>query len=985
MIHVSKKYCFVFVCLAAVVSNILYAQKEKIRFEKISIEQGLSQSSVVRICQDKKGFLWIGTFEGLNRYDGFQFKVYKNNPTDSTSLIQNTVRSIIVDHLGILWVGTERGLSRYNSDKDNFTNYLSEPGNSNSLPNNYIRRIYEDMNNNIWITTEGGLSRYNSKNDSFVNYTHDPQNRFSIVDNSVRTVYEDKQNNFWVGTEKGLDLMDRNTGKFTHYKNDPADPSSLSENFVIAILEDKEGMLWIGTRNGGLNRFDRKNKKFIRYKYDPNNPYSLRYNTVTSILEDSSGDLWFATYGGGLEKYDRENDRFIHFQKEFYDPHSISGNAVHCIFEDRSGIIWLGVDFGGLNKLDKRKNQFIYYGNNPIDPNGLKTSNINVFYEDPADNGKKIWIGTWGEGFALFDRVNDKFTFYKNNPADANSLSNNIVRCILKDKNGMLWIGTDGGLNKFNPRTRTFKRYFYNSNDPGSLRNNLLKVIHEDRDGDIWIATNGGGLELYDKKNDKFIHHLPDSKNPNSLNDNIVWFIHEDKEGIFWLGTNAGGLNRFDKSTGSFTHFMKDPNNPKSISENKVLTIFEDGKNNLWLGTAGGGLNKFNKATMEFEKFTVENGLPSNTVHAIVGDNDNNLWISSTRGISKFNLVTSEVNNFSARDGLQSDEFHVNSFCKSITGELFFGGFNGFNIFKPEKIKRSEFIPQIVFTDFRLFNKPVQIGGLIGGRIILEKSITETKKIILSHKDEIFSIQFAVMDFSSPEKNMYAYKMEGFDNEWNYVGNRFFATYTKLPPGEYIFHVKGSNHNGVWNEAGISIAILIEPPFWETWIFRLSTAVVLIGLSVAGYKFRTSRIRALSRELEQRVKERTDKLENTYKELEDFSYSVSHDLRAPLRAIDGYSNIFLDEYGSTVDDEGKRLLNVISSNSKKMGILIDDLLALSRIGRHELNKQTIDMENKVISICNELSENIDKSKYEIQIEHLPNITGDKSLDKFGLT
>jgi len=697
------------------------------------------------------------------------------------------------------------------------------------------------------------------------------------------------------------------------------------------------------------------------------------------MLEDRSGDLWIATYGGGLEKYDRENDRFIHFQKEFGNTHSISGNAVHSIFEDRAGIIWVGVDFGGMNKLDKRKNQFVYYGDNPGDDNGLKTSNVNVFYEDPADNGNKMWIGTWGGGFALFDRVNDKFTFYKNIPGNANSLSNNIVRCIIKDKDGMLWIGTDGGLNKFDPRTKSFKRYYNNPYEPGSLSNNMLKMIHVDKDGDLWIATNGGGLDLYDKKNDKFIHHLPDTKKPNSLNDNIVWFIHEDKEGIFWLGTNAGGLNRFDKRTGKFTHFVKDINNPKSISENKVLTIHEDGEGNLWLGTAGGGLNRFNKSSLEFEKFTVENGLPSNTIHAIVEDNDRNLWMSSTRGISKFNPATKEITNFSARDGLQSDEFHVNSFCKSVTGELFFGGFNGFNVFIPERIKLNEFIPQIVFTDFRIFNKPISIGSKIDDRIILEKSITETDNIILSYKDEVFSIQFAVMDFSSPEKNMYAYKMEGFEDEWNYVGNRNFVTYTKLPPGEYNFRVKGSNHNGVWNEEGISLAILIEPPFWETWIFKLFSVLFIVLLLTAGYKFRTARIRAKSRELEMSVKERTAQLENTYKELEDFSYSVSHDLRAPLRAIDGYSNIFLDEYGNTVDDEGKRLLKVISDSSKKMGLLIDDLLDLSRIGRHELDKQIIDMENTVVSICNELLDGVNKGKYKINIEHLPQIIGDESL------
>ncbi len=974
----AKTKVFFYGILFILLSHV-HAQKEKIRFEKITIENGLSQNSVVAICQDYRGFLWFGTYDGLNRYDGYQFKVFKNDPNDSTSLIQNSIRHIYEDSYNVLWIATEEGLSRYNHDKENFTNFVVDTSDPNSISSNRIRRIYEDRNKVLWISTENGLNKYDREKNTFKKYFSDFKNPYSISDNFVRTTYEDSKGNFWIGTESGLDLFDREKEKFEHFKHETGKSNSLGEIIITRICEDKFGYLWLGTRYGGLSRFDYKSKSFVRYVLNASDPNSLSYNTIRDVYEDRDGDLWIVINGGGLEKYDRENDSFVHYQKDFYDPYSLSSNALQCIYEDRSGIIWIGTDFGGVNKFDKRKNQFVYFGNNSNFSKIVNTNSILSFYEDPEDKGNTIWVGTWGGGLAHYDRINDRFRFFRSNPKDINSLSNNIIRCIAKDKFGVLWIGTDDGLNSFNPLTGIFKRYYNNPSDPKSLSNNMIKQIFEDSDGELWICTNGGGLDLFDRKNNGFIHFKPDHKNPYSINDNIVWRILQDKAGLFWLGTNSGGLNSFNKKTHKFTHYMKESKS-NSISENKILTLLEDSKGNIWIGTAGGGLNKFDKTKNIFETFTEKDGLVSNTVHAIVEDDQNNLWISTTHGLSKFDPVRKSFVNYNSRDGLQSDEFHVNSYCKSITGEIFLGGINGFNIFRPENIKINNYKAPIVITNFYLFNKPVAIGKHTDGREILKKSISETESITLNYYDEVFSIQFAVLDFTAPERNMYAYKMEGFENDWNYVGKKNIATYTKLPPGNYVFMIKGSNHNGIWNEEGVSLAITVVAPFWKTLWFNSILVMIFAALMISGYKFRTTMIKRRNKLLEQNVIERTEQLETANKELEAFTYSVSHDLRAPLRAINGYSKIFLEEYGGNFDDEAKRLLEVIRNNSSKMGNLINDLLTFSRISRAEVRRQDVDMNAIVKSVIDEITLN-DKHVENISIGILPGAFCDQTLIK----
>jgi ligand-binding sensor domain-containing protein/signal transduction histidine kinase len=933
----------------------LYTQLEKINFEQISIEHGLSQSSVISICQDHKGFLWFGTYDGLNRYDGFQFKIFKHDPNDSSSLSHNVVKVIYEDHLGLLWLGTEGGLNKYSREKENFIHYKADKNDLTSLSHNRVRDIFEDHYHNLWIATDEGLNLLDRKKNCFKKFYHDPDNQYSISHNFVREIYEDHSGNLWIGTDVGLNLLDRENGRFIRFKNDPNDPTSISGNNILCFAEDRSGSLWIGTWGGGVNRYDQKNNKFIRYQYHPRNPYGLSHNIVRDIHLDQSGELWMGTFGGGLEKYDRINDRYIHFRHNPNDPASLSNDAVYCIFEDNSGILWIGTEFGGLNKFDRKKIQFIHYKSDPNCPKSLNNNIVNTIYEDPDDKGKVVWLGTWGGGLCKFDRKEESFSCYLHDPNNPYSLSNNVVRCIFQDRSGIFWIGTDGGLNRFDRKTEQFISFQCEPNNPNTLNYDNIFCIFEDHLKNLWVGSYYGGLNIFDRKTEKFIRYRYDKDNPNSFNDNIVWCIFEDHSGKLWIGTDAGGLNLFIREKQQFIHYQKDENNANSISDNKVLSICEDKSGILWIGTAS-GLNRFDPEKEEFRCYNEENGLASGTIQAILEDNQGYLWVSTIRGLTRFNPEKEEFVNFYIQNGLQENEFNVNACCKSISGEIFFGGINGFNLFSPEKIKTNRYIPPIVFTDFQLFNKSVPIGKEIEERLLLKKSITESRELILSHRDYVFSIEFSALDFTAPEKNMYAYMMEGIENKWNYVQNRHFATYTKLPPNKYVFRVKGSNNDGLWNEEGISLKITINPPFWQALWFRVLSIIFILSLVFAGYYIRTASIRQRNRELEIRVKQRTGQLEKTNMDLESLTYAVSHNMRAPLRGMDGFSQILLEDYSKKIDKKGKNYLQRINIASKRMSQLIDDLLKLMRLSRIEINIEEINISKLFQSIIYEYNQ-----------------------------
>lgn len=853
------KWIFSFFLINHILSGLvpnLNAQNYDISFQRISLEQGLSQSIVESIVQDRKGFMWFGTEDGLNRYDGYGFTVIKNDPNDINSLSYNQVLTVYEDKLGMIWIGTfNGGLNKYDPETKKFKRFQHDPHNPASLSNDIVRSIYEDKSGVLWIGTERGLNRLvpaNSPGDSikFVRYFNEAGNSNSLCSNRVRAIYEDESSLLWVGTDRGLSQLipgktEVTPPTFIHYRNDPNEANSLSNDNVRTIYKDRTGTLWIGT-DGGLNKViqtqigDNRGEsevRFVRYLHDPNNLSSLSHNEVYAIFEDSKGMFWIGTNGGGLNLFDRKKDTFTHYLNNPRDPNSLSYNEIRCIYEDSSGVLWIGTYGGSICKSDQAKKQFVHYKTDQDNPNSLNEDIVWCIYED---GDGILWIGTNGGGLNKFDRKKKLFTHYLSDPDDPKSLSSNIVRLVLEDHSGVLWIGTHGGgLNKFDREKGQFTSFQHDPGNPRSLSHNDLRALYEDRSGTLWIGTRGGGVnKLVPGKGEgippTFVHYRHDLNNPQSISSDFIRVIFEDKSGVMWIGTLGSGINKFDRETDTFTHYRANSLLPNCLSNDYIFSIYEDKGGIIWIGTWGGGLNRFDRASGKFKYYTEKDGLANNAVYGILEDNQGNLWLSTNDGISKFNPRTETFRNFGVRDGLQSQEFNGGSYFKSSAGEMFFGGINGFNAFYPEKIKNNQHVPPIVITSFQKLNKEMSF----------EKPIWEVKTLELSYKDYVFSIEFAALDFTAPEMNSYAYKMEGLDEDWIYTDvEKRFANYTTLSPGKYVFRVKGSNNDGIWNEEGTSIKIIITPPFWKTWWFTLLIIFVVLSLIFLWYRLSLKTVR----------------------------------------------------------------------------------------------------------------------------------------------
>ncbi|WP_446368394.1 two-component regulator propeller domain-containing protein [Coleofasciculus sp. G3-WIS-01] len=806
----------------------VYAQDYQIKFDHIKVNDGLSQSGVAPILQDSQGFMWFGTQDGLNKYNGYTFKIYKHQEEDSLSLSDNFILSIYEDKEGIIWVGTESGgLNKFDRKTEQFTHYTYDSGNQHSIGNNKVLSIYEDKDEKLWVGTDGGgLNEFNRETEQFTRYTHNLDDPNSLSNDTVLSIYEDKDGTLWVGTNGGgLNEFNRETEKFTRYIHNPDDPNSLSNNIILSIYEDHSDRLWIGTNGGGLNHFNRDTRQFINFRHESDNPNSLSDNTVNSIVEDRLGNLWLATsswygnyYGSALNKFNPETKQFTHYTQALAGQNSLSDNIVGYIFKDKSGIIWIGTGFSGVNKLDTKHKKFTGYKYEANNYYSLSDNHVMSIYEDSSG---LIWIGTNSGGLNKFNHQTGKFTHYTHDSNNPNSLSSDNVWSIYEDSNGALWVGAfGGGLNKFNRQTGEFTHYIHEPNNPNSLNHNTISSIYEGREGTFWIGTFGGGIDQFNRQTEEFSHYLHNPDDPNSLSDNSVVSIYEDSSGTLWITTFNGGLNKFDRETEKFTRYTHETNNPNSLSYDRVLSINEYPAGTLWLGTYGGGLNKFDIATETFTHYTENDGLPSNSVVGILADDNGNLWLSTGNGLSKFNPEAETFRNYDVGDGLQGNEFDgVKAYAKTKDGAMLFGGLNGFNLFYPDQVKDNPHIPPIVITDFRIFDQTVK----------LNPAISVAKDIKLSYKDNFFSFEFAALDYTNPKKNQYAYKLEGFDQDWIYSGTRRYASYTNLDPGTYTFRVKGSNNDGVWNEEGTSVAITITPPPWKT-----GWAYTLYGIAVFG-------------------------------------------------------------------------------------------------------------------------------------------------------
>jgi len=815
--------------------------KPSVRFKHLTLEDGLPQNTVQAILKDSTGFLWIGTQEGLVRYDGYSLKVFKHEANNVNSLSNGSIHSIIEDSQGNLWLG-----------------------------------IYA-----------GGLNHFNTKTKQFTHYRHQASDINSLSNDRVISLLEDSQGKLWVGTYGGgLNHFNPKTQQFTHYRYQVGDANSLNNDYVMSLVEDSQGNLWVGTYGGGINHFNTKTQEFTHYRHQTSDTNSLSNDRVMSLLEDSQGNLWVGTYGGGINHFNTKTQQFTHYRHQVGDANSLSDDIVYGIVEDNQGNIWVGTR-DGLNYFNPKTQQFNHYRHQAVDANSLSDDNVNSLLEDSQSN---LWVGTRG-GLNHFNIKTQQFTHYRHQASDANSLSDDNVSSLLEDSQGNLWVGTyGGGINHFNIKTQQFTHYRHQAVDANSLSDDNVYSLLKDSQGNLWVGTYGGGINHFNTKTQQFTHYRHQVGDANSLSDDVVNGIIEDNQGNLWVGTR-GGLNHFNPKTQQFTHYRHQTRDTNSLSNDYVMSLLEDSQGNIWVGTSG-GLNFFNKKTARFTRYTIENGLPSNFIYRIEEDKQGNIWLSTNKGLSRMAPKTETFRSYDVGDGLQSNKFNGGASFKSKNGELFFGGINGFNRFYPEHIIDDKEVPIVLITDMLLLNESVPVVSInssqsptleqyteakslmasssrnTGDEIAnfsLNQAIHETKAITLTYKDNIVAFEFAALHFSNPKKNQFAYQLLGWDKDWvttDYKNRR--ATYTNLPDGDYTFKVKASNADGYWNEEGASLNITVFPPPWKSWWAYTLYGLFLLSLVLAFIHSQRKKLiveRVINEQLERKVAERTAELE----------------------------------------------------------------------------------------------------------------------------
>lgn len=889
-------------------TGIFIPYSSNIRFETLSLQDGLSHSVVNVILQDRKGFLWIGTDDGLNRYDGYNFKVHKPDAADRNSLSDRAITSLAEDEHGYLWIGTRAGgVNRYDPVSGKFTQYTHNPSDDQSISSDTVYALRMDETG-LWIGTDNGLDFLDFETGAFTHYrtsSETPPDPRSLSGNSIRALLKDSNGILWIGTANGgITLYNKARNSFTAHKFDSTNTTSLGSNRILSMAEGQNGEVWIGTANG-LNRYNPVTRDFTRFQ-SSDDPASIAGNAVHTLRMDKYGGLWAGT-DNGLSRYDPYTDGFVNHQHEPGIVNSLSNNKVQAIYEDQRGVLWIGTFGGGLNKYNRQQDWFAYHRHNPRDPASLSS---NFVYPILADNRGYVWVGTYGGGLNRFNLETGKFIRFEHNPGIPSTISSNNIVSLLMDSSGALWIGTTRGLDRYHPYTSAFAHFSPpTGSESGDNPGANVSAIYEDSNKTLWVGTDRG-LFTFNPVTGVFTPYKLNPDDPNPIENYIINAIREDRDGHLWVGTFDDGLKRIHLETNRITHFRNDPSLSSSLGNNAVMVIHQDRNGVLWVGTHGGGLNRYNRETVSFTHFTESDGLPNNVVYGILEDDAGSLWLSTNFGLSRFDPLQKSFHNYTASDGLQSDEFNQNSFAKDLYGNMYFGGINGFNIFKPKEIRDNPLPPKISLTSL------TQDGVPLGG----DPSFEYVEEVTLSWPRHSFEFEFTAFAYEQPSRNQYAYMLEGFDTTWINIGNQRTGRYTNLPGGIYTLRLRASNSDGVWNEQGQAISIVVIPPFWETWWFR-GLLVIAFGISVTGViRWRIKRVEKRNRELERLVRKRTADLEKRTDEIEalylaDEKILRSVTLRHVFQTLVDVSVSLLKADRSIVfvwDEENERIVPLVS-------------------------------------------------------------------------
>jgi len=997
-------------------------------FTNIDNTKGLSNHRIQAIIKDRQGFMWFGTINGLNKYDGYNFKVFLHNPDDTNSISNNAVNFLFEDMEGKIWVqaafnynlpGVEMNI--YNPENETFSHDHKLFHKGISKQNN--RKILMDHYNNMWFVSINGLFRYSYKDDSVIHLHHIIDDNTSLVSNSMSDLKSDSKGYLWAIDTLGiLQKIDPVTLKVVFKLSDLNLPNSIYWLFI-----DSEDDIWIHrtNRGGGIIQYSPSTnsiKRFTQGKYGE----SLNNEYILNITQDYDGRLWFGADHGGINLYDKNTGKFEYLLNNPLNNKSICQNSPRTVYKDDNGIIWIGTFKKGISYYHKNLYKFQLFKNNPENKLSLGYNDVLKFIEDKNGN---LWIGTDGGGLIYFDRKKNIFKSYVHDPNDPASISSDIVIDMCIDHKGRLWLGTYyGGLNYFDGKT--FHHFRHNANNHESIADDRIWDIFEDPDHMLWLGTLLAGVDIFNPETGKVSQHLYPRLDNKSVGALSVFTIIEDHKKDLWLATSQG-VDYYDRKSGLFTHYTSDPNNSNSLSSQLIYDVIEDSRGLIWAASSN-GLNMLDPVIGKFRIFKTENGLPSNYIVTLVEDNAGNLWMGTSNGLSNLRIKKTSANNYDftfknydEADGLQGLEFNENSAVKTKNGELIFGGGNGFNLFDPSKLEDINVKSNIVITDFQIFNKSPKINEKVNGRIILKKAINYLEEITLKHSENLFSIEFASLNFFHPDVRKYKYIMEGFNQEWLVTdASHRKVTYTNLDPGKYTFRVQATNNDGTWSKEEAKLIIRVLPPFWKTWWFRILVALLTLGLIILVFFIRLTQLRNQKIHLEKMVARRTQEVEeknlalleqtsllnetNTLLEegqqqimeqseeliaqkenleianvnlqelnstKDKFFSIIAHDLKNPFQGILGFAELLQMEYDSIDDERKKSYISTILQSTHSVFNLLENLLhwAKSQTNQLKVEKVEIDINEIITDTLSLLSEMSNKKSIIIKFTHSTNL------------
>jgi signal transduction histidine kinase/ligand-binding sensor domain-containing protein/CheY-like chemotaxis protein len=921
--------------LILVITFPAYPQNENIKFKHLSSDNGLSQNFVSCILQDQKGFMWFGTKDGLNRYDGHTFVVYQHDPFDTTTISDNFITSLFEDSRGYLWVGTlNGGLNLFERETETFHHIRYRSIISKTINTDEVKSVVEDSKGNIWVGTRGeGVFKLSFKNKNsfdiiYEQYISQSDRHGSLSNNIVSTLFFDSNGVLWVSTLAGLDKFNAENKSFTHYEiqtRNPKAPANYFDKTIYSMHESRNGNLWLGTLSG-LVKFDRQtgNYKLYPHHYDV---FRYGWGSVMQIVEDESENLWLAT-PGELMRFNPKSNSYHSFKNDYYDQSTISYNSISSLYIDRTGILWVGTSGMGINLYDPKTNRFssLFIKSDP-------SSRITGFTVRSIlqENDDIFWLST--DVLFRWNRRTSETKSYETNSNRLDDFGNTGPWSMIKSNDGKIWTATTEGVYSYDPLTEIIRQYKYNPLDKTGLPQKEVYAVYEDQEQNIWTATENFFCRLINKDNGIFQSYRYQSPLP--YNQRVRPVIYQDSKGTFWLGTR-NGLLLFDLQKKTFFTYKNDPAKPNSLNNDIINTICPDPSNPdkiLWIGTSGGGLNRFNIDKKSFEHFTEKDGLPNNVVYGILPDSKGNLWLSTNKGLSKFNPKEKTFRNYDVNDGLQSNEFNTGAFYLGKNGEMFFGGIKGLNYFYPDAIKDNPYLPNVVITNLKLGDKNISHKNK---NSILQKPISETEEIILSYSEDVITFEFASLDYSVPGKNRYAYKLENLSEDWIYSGSDRSATFTHLPFGEYVLRVKATNNDGVWNETGIALKLIITPPWWSRWWAYILYGVFIVSVLYLIRRYELNRLKLKNQLKVEKVE--TDTLRNLDQLKSHFFANISHEFRTPLTLILGQVESVLS---SNIETKEKGKLQVANRNARRLLTLINQLLDLSKLeaGSMELKSE----------------------------------------------